>query len=431
MASQPPRTGRIVTSCILLAAIVAFQLASSSLTRTSLTSLDTKFDATNKSTAFENILNNNSHQSDTNSTHIANELDATAAVQASSTRTSNDATINATTANYNPDNHTTSTTKLPYKRTQTLNPKGKFSFVHISKAAGSTWIRTLLNLHLDTCPDKEAGQEYPVWYQNNKICTGSDHHMLSLRSPRHHVWSLFTECKYDAWGKKVTNGLGFPRSGNSATHDEKDFDKWLRHFLPMDFRHQDNYKCYHPANFQTRYLESHVSGAHGVVNRPKNETRFEGNLTLAYETYWEQEFVAVVEMHHESLCLLYHRLGQEAPRMAKQYLDSQCVCPKPMTADTNLKNVHVVHHENGHRNELRDLPLPILEKIAILTAVDQKLYILALGEIVREIAWLESRLGLDRRVLCDDVLETLEPQLEYLNVSVSRLYEGAKAEFNE
>jgi hypothetical protein len=152
---------------------------------------------------------------------------------------------------------------------------------------------------------------------------------------------------------------------------------------------------------------------------------------LAYETYWEQEFVAVVEMHHESLCLLYHRLGPEAPRMAKQYLDSQCVCPKPMTADTNLKNVHVVHHENGHRNELRDLPLSIIEKIAILTAVDQKLYILALGEIVREIAWLESRLGLDRRVLCDDVLETLEPQLEYLNVSVSRLYEGAKAEFND
>ena len=320
---------------------------------------------------------------------------------------------------------------LPMKRTQILDSTKKFSFVHISKAAGSTWIRTLLNLPLNTCPDVEAGKEYPVWYQDNKKCPGSDYHMLSLRSPRHHVWSLFTECKYDDWGLRVTKGLKFPRSGSNATSDEMDFDKWLDHFLPMDHEHQENYKCYHPANFQTRYLESKVSGAHGVLNRPNDTTRFEGNFTRASSTYWDQDFVAVVELHHESMCLLYHRLGPNAPEKARQYLNAQCVCPKPMTMDANLKEVHVVHHANGHRKELRSSPKQTLQKIEMLTVVDKKLYLLALRQILVEIAWLESEQGLDRRVLCTDVLEKLEPELLYLNVSVLHLYEEGKAVINQ
>ena len=319
---------------------------------------------------------------------------------------------------------------LPIKRKKTLDPTKKFSFVHISKAAGSTWIRTLLNLPLNTCPEEEAGKEYPVWYQNNKKCPNSDYHMLSLRSPRHHVWSLFTECKYDDWGKRVTKGLGFPRSGSNATNDEVDFDKWLNHFL-LDQNHEENYKCYHPANFQTRYLESNVSAAHGVLNRPNDTTRFEGNFKRASLTYWDQDFVAVVELHHESLCLLYHRLGPDAPEKARQYLNAQCVCPKPLNTEGNLKEVHVVHHANGHRKELRNLPVHTLQKIQKLTTVDRRLYLLALKQILVEIAWLESDQGLGRRVLCNDALEKLEPELLYLNVNILQLYEDAKAMMHE
>lgn len=319
---------------------------------------------------------------------------------------------------------------LPTKRTRILNATGKFSFVHISKAAGSTWIRTLRNLHINTCPRKEAGQEYPVWYQDNKICMGADYHMLSLRSPRHHVWSLFTECKYDVWGFKVTKGRDFPRSGNNSTSDETDFNKWLDHFLPVGPGKEDNYKCYHPANFQSRYLESKVSGAHGVTNRAIDATRFEPNLTIATPVYWDQDFVGIVELHHESLCLLYHRLGPGAPKNARQYVNAQCVCPKPKASDKTLKQVHVVHHANGHRTDLRNLPAHILQKIDLLTVVDKRLYVLALKQMIRELVWLESTSGLDRRVLCDDALLKLEPELKYLDISVLQLYREARAATN-
>jgi hypothetical protein len=57
----------------------------------------------------------------------------------------------------------------------------------------------------------------------------------------------------------------------------------------------------------------------------------------------------------------------------------------------NLKMVHVVHHENCHRQELRSLEqhIHILQKIRMLTRVDSELYALALRQMLVEIAWLE------------------------------------------
>ena len=49
------------------------------------------------------------------------------------------------------------------QRMTPLDPAGKFSFVHISKCAGSTWVRLFKKiLKLNICPDKEAGVEQPV-----------------------------------------------------------------------------------------------------------------------------------------------------------------------------------------------------------------------------------------------------------------------------
>ena len=58
-----------------------------------------------------------------------------------------------------------------------------------------------------------------------------------------------------------------------------------------------------------------------------------------------------------------------------------------------------------------------------LTVIDSMVYTLALGQFMQEIAWLESTL--DRRVLCDDVLQKLEPELDYLDLSVTQLYGNA------
>ena len=141
--------------------------------------------------------------------------------------------------------------------------------------------------------------------------------------------------------------------------------------------------------------------------------------------YRNQDFVPVVELFHESSCLLYHRLGPRAPARALRYLDQRCRCPQPEIREGGedvLELVHITYHALGHRQDLRNLPRSALDKVAILTRVDRELYLVALGEILAEVAWLESPAGLGRRVLCDEVIEKLEPELAYLDRSFAKLY---------
>lgn len=75
--------------------------------------------------------------------------------------------------------------------------------------------------------------------------------MTSVKSPRHHVWSLFTECKYDGWAKQ----FNVPRSGETVQSDQDDFILWLDAFIPVGSQGEEEKvysKCYHPSNFQSR-----------------------------------------------------------------------------------------------------------------------------------------------------------------------------------
>lgn len=289
---------------------------------------------------------------------------------------------------------------------QIMNATRKFSFIHISKCAGATWIKTLKQ-QFDVCPQAEAGPEHSVWYQRMKACPNANYHLTSLRSPRHHVWSMFTECKYDEWGKRVTKDTGFPCGGNDTKNDELDFDKWLGHFLPMGLNKRDMYGCYHPANYQSRALTSHSQNPHGV-----EIDKFEPNATDAARTYWEMDFVGITEFLPESMCLFYYRLGTSAPAMVHSFINDNCHCKNETKKESNV--IRVVHHVLGHRPELRDLPQNILSKVDQLTVVDTEIYIIALRGFLAEIAWLESSSALGRRVLCSDKLKRLEPELSYI-----------------
>lgn len=309
---------------------------------------------------------------------------------------------------------------FPSLRRKAMNATGKYSFVHISKCAGATWIKLLKDLPLKVCPREAAGPEHSVWYQNNKACPDVDYHLITLRSPRHHLFSLFTECKYDGWGERTTKNTGFPRSGNNTEEDDEfDFNLWLDHFVPMGPEKIDMYRCYHPANYQSRALTSKSKDPHGVDQ--SNLNRFEPNATTALRTYWEMDFVAITEFTHESRCMMYYRLGPNAPLKALLYLDNLCTC-HPKKQSQSIEPVHIIHHVLGHRSTLRDLPQNVLSKIEELTAIDSQIYIIALKEFISEIAWLESNSALGRRVLCDDVLEKKEPELAYLDLNVERLY---------
>lgn len=250
-------------------------------------------------------------------------------------------------------------------------------------------------------------------YVQDQIVPKGSYRLVSLKSPRHHTWSLFTQCKYGSWGKTVTNGTPFPRSGDAPGQDVVDFGSWLGHFVPLGG--VDDFHCYHPANYQSRHLASHVPGPdpHGVKEIPESPERFEPNLDVALNTYWGQDWVGLAEFYHESKCLLYHRLGSNAPDEVKAYVEKTCRCPKP----DDDGDEHVSHHSEGKRSMLRDLPADHLSKIKTLTKVDTQVYKVALEQFMKEIGWMESDLALGRRVLCDPVLRGIESELQYLDVN--------------
>lgn len=143
-------------------------------------------------------------------------------------------------------------------RTKRCDPiplqEAKISFVHISKNGGSSWIRELLKLKpaperyptsLDAMsegftkiglyPIKENGPEHGIPFQDNLLQHAKPYYrFISLRSPRHHVWSMFSFCYYSNWGKKVSKPA-FPR-GN-PNNDLIDFERWLDHFLDDSKEH--------------------------------------------------------------------------------------------------------------------------------------------------------------------------------------------------
>jgi hypothetical protein len=375
-------------------------------------------------------------------------------------------------------------------RCKSLSMDRKFSFIHISKTGGASWIEELKRLvHSNLFPQNEAGVEHSVSFQNSlDPFDFLSHHLISLRSPRHHLWSLFSQCKYGAWGLIWTNGTDFPRHGTTPEADVHDFRIWLNHFLDVSTKTKpvnkaDGFKCYQASNYQANAMTSaHWNPGHSNDLNYTTEPDF-GRSVLVYES---MDWVALTDFFHESKCLLYYRLEPKTERI-NDYIERMCRCP-PLRLQRRLKattlvngvlsinnetideaatpvsqpsiaaqeqpierivnenppamqqldtikitpqttrlqhvnkngDVHTTHHDSGCRRTMADLPLDILNSVNALTHVDQKLYKLALERFFREMSWLEMRLG--RRVLCDQVLNRWDPELAYLNVSVTAMY---------
>ena len=94
------------------------------------------------------------------------------------------------------------------------------NFVHISKAAGTSFLSEMPRHGLSTVTSREACLRDAYDMATAQSITL---HMTMVRSPRAHILSMFLECAYDAWGRKVTANTMFPRSGNVAV----DFEAWL------------------------------------------------------------------------------------------------------------------------------------------------------------------------------------------------------------
>ena len=279
----------------------------------------------------------------------------------------------------------------------------------------------------------EHGIECGVYHQHpvlapEKFGEEPDYQFISVRSPMHHVWSQFTEIKYDGWGKMITRDTDFLRSGDTADSDLIDFESWLDHFITPDGSflsdpYGPKYDGYNPANMQARYLTSKLPNPH-LVN---DGDTFEPSEMNAIESYKEHDWVAIIDFFHESLCLLYYRFQPtERGLNAQKYLNEKCTCNAQQ--ESSVSAVHVVHHDGGHRSSLLDLSPNIKEKIMNLTKIDRPVFKNILQDFMHDMIWLETILG--RRILCDEKLETATKELAYLDLNFTEMYRTMKRDEN-
>lgn len=335
-----------------------------------------------------------------------------------------------------------------------LLTEAKFSYLHISKNSGVSWIRELKRLKqvpsgipghylkmaqafskTGLYPIADSGAEHGAVFQDILL---QDHQpffrLVTLRSPRHQIWSMFSHCYYSDWGKRATSkDPHFPRG-----HDELvDFELWLNEFLddtqeqPLNEEgmKQRNHTltCYHPQNYQSRALVSTQREP-----RQPESGMIEPNLDQVLASYWSFDWVALTSFFHESKCLLYYRLdtkgaSKKVHQLVSDYLKLTCHC-HPSELNPQEMDINVAHSNQGKRPTLLDLPPSILQKMDILSRIDVYIYGEALDQFLREVVWLESQL--QRRVLCDPVLEKLGQELSYLpllqNTSLSLRYHEAR-----
>ena len=326
-----------------------------------------------------------------------------------------------------------------------IDSHDKIIYLHISKNAGSSWIqeiKRIKNISMDFVagpetferiglyPTKHAEHEHSAPYQDALIqqqYAGRYLRFGTLRSPRHHVWSLFSQCYYSQWGIYSTLHTKFPR--RHPNNVLRDFSSWLDHFTTTSgIRNEyDHFQCYHPANYQSRALSSMSENPHNVVGDV-----FVPDKTAVHKSYWNMDWVSLASFFHESKCLLYFRIyqgttttntSQSSGSFIKQYLDETCHCDPHVLGANNsgFNDIKDLHYSEAHkRPTLRDMDSAMLQKIDTLTQIDRYVYRIALEQILVEIHWLES--NLKRRVLCDSVLDKWDLELAYLDFQLKESY---------
>ena len=132
-------------------------------------------------------------------------------------------------------------TPVLFDRTSSLADEQKFSFVHISKCGGASFISWALH---DTNVRANGDPTFPHFYP--QAAQGVEEgnlfdleqrpghfRLVMLRSPRSHVMSMFKECRFDPWGKSMISSRerhGEKPVPHHGTHLE-DFTEWINYFL--------------------------------------------------------------------------------------------------------------------------------------------------------------------------------------------------------
>lgn len=253
-------------------------------------------------------------------------------------------------------------------------------FLHIPKTGGSSFnndARHILRL-------AGSGLQYEegcyAWAQ---MKIHADSVITMLRSPRAHVLSMHSHCatapertifktksSFEEW---VHSWVKLKASG--TVHG--DFAPYVR---DTDFVHSYltllPFKCYNPIDMQCQRM---------TCEKPFRYPEHT-DVQKAIDNMAKSKFVGILELYHESMCLLHAKtIG---------LLPSNCLCGQQNT-DGEHHNTHGVK-----QHSVDDISEAVLEEVDQLTSGDRVLYSAALERFMQEVAEVERRL--DVKFVCED-----------------------------
>lgn len=145
-------------------------------------------------------------------------------------------------------------------------------------------------------------------------------------------------------------------------------------------------------------------------------------------------FIGIVEMYHETLCLLAWQLvpALNTP-ITKPVLETrtQCRCDAGglatvKTAGAAPETPRVVHHDGGHvAFEALNISTAMREKVDLLTGTDRQLFVLAFKDFAKRVLQVEAQLGY--RFACDSALLKANASLGYLVPDLFELFNSPLA----
>jgi len=286
-----------------------------------------------------------------------------------------------------------------------------FSFVHISKVGGATFIDwahgpTGKLLFPQFYPSKTSGIEHGLLYDVAQRPAAQ--RLVLLRSPRAHLLSMFKECRYSSWGSSLLK-KNWSVVPHHSTH-QHDFEQWIGYYQHPTAGGREWMGCYEPWNYQARAMTSKQNRPHNVLERGGD---YVPSLDAAMASYVQADWVGLTDFFNESLCLLLSRLRSE---VAEKQLSQSCRCDHAATVP--FLDVPIIRHGKVSSSNVSISPV-LAAQMDRLTMVDNALFSVALRGFFGEIKDLEARLG--RRVICPHVLKKAEPKLIYV-ANVTALY---------
>jgi hypothetical protein len=216
-----------------------------------------------------------------------------------------------------------------------------------------------------------------------------------VRSPREHVVSQYTHCRFvSAQGHVLIPGHNGSDGGEFS---KACFEEWLQHTAVGT----DSYDCYHPFNLQSRHFTC-STGPHFI----DSEAEREPDVNAVLDALASLEFVGITELYDESWCALQHKLRRELP--------ADCTCTKIgkdlarlwHTGERYSRHNLPPHPSSG---ELSPAALQLVDKA---TTVDRLLYANATARFLGELCALQRASG--TQLFCLGRMEMLRNMTQYI-----------------